>query len=252
MKKYHPYHLVEARPWPIIGGCGALFLTCGSILYFHYSHNTIIITGFIVTRIIMITWWRDVIRESSFQGLHTMKVQLGLKQGMILFISSEVLFFFSFFWAFFHRRLAPTIEIGANWPPEGIETLNPTAIPLLNTLTLLSSGITVTWTHHSLITNKKDNASKRLTWTIILGLFFTYLQALEYYNSSFTVIPELSNVSVFSRGMAVGFRVSMPSGGQFAPISIVGASLLWKKAQKKEKKKSTSDEIKSIMPCLSP
>ena len=193
MKKYHPYHLVEARPWPIIGGCGALFLTCGSILYFHYSHNTIIITGFIVTRIIMITWWRDVIRESSFQGLHTMKVQLGLKQGMILFISSEVLFFFSFFWAFFHRRLAPTIEIGANWPPEGIETLNPTAIPLLNTLTLLSSGITVTWTHHSLITNKKDNASKRLTWTIILGLLHTSSVLCKCIG---IIILRLQNVSI--------------------------------------------------------
>ena len=203
MKKYHPFHLVEPRPWPIIGGCGALFLTTGRILYFHFTHTTILLTGFTIMIIIMITWWRDVIRESSFQGLHTNKVQTGLKQGMILFISSEVLFFFSFFWAFFHRRLAPTTEIGTNWPPEGIEPLDPIAIPLLNTLVLLSSGITVTWTHHSLITGKKNNATKRLAWTILLGIFFTCLQVLEYCNSSFTISDSIYGSTFF---VATGFH----------------------------------------------
>ena len=203
MKKYHPYHLVEARPWPIIGGCRALFLTSGSVIYFHYSQNFILLIGFFITILIMIAWWRDIIRESSFQGLHTIKVQTGLKQGMILFITSEILFFFSFFWAFFHRRLAPAIEIGSKWPPEGIEALDPTAIPLLNTLTLLSSGITITWTHHSLITNKKRNSKKALTWTIALGIFFTYLQIIEYLNSSFTISDSIYGSTFF---VATGFH----------------------------------------------
>nr|AJF93973.1 cytochrome c oxidase subunit 3 [Oopsacas minuta] len=203
MKKYHPYHLVEPSPWPIIGGCGALFLTTGSILFFHFTHKSIIIIGSLTTIIMMIAWWRDVIRESSFQGLHTIKVQTGLKEGMILFISSEVLFFFSFFWAFFHSSLAPTTEIGSNWPPEGIQPLNPIAIPLLNTLVLLSSGITITWTHNSLIKGSKKNATKSLTLTILLGIFFTYLQILEYSNSSFTISDSIYGSTFF---VATGFH----------------------------------------------
>ena len=146
MNKYHPYHLAEQRPWPIIGRIGAFSITTGRVLYFHFSYRPLLILGFTIMIIIMITWWRDITRESSFQGHHTIKVQTRLKYGMILFISSEILFFFSFFWAFFHSRLVPIIEIGAIWPPEGINPLNPIAIPLLNTLVLLRS-----WNHYNMI-----------------------------------------------------------------------------------------------------
>ena len=59
------------------------------------------------------------------QGYHRMEVSRGLRMGVVLFIVSEVCFFFAFFWAFFHRRLAPTVELGNMWPPIGVNPLAP-------------------------------------------------------------------------------------------------------------------------------
>jgi cytochrome c oxidase subunit 3 len=73
---------------------------------------SLLIVGLVVTLLTIYQWWRDVSREGAFQGLHTRVVILGLRWGIILFIVSEVLFFVSFFWAFFHRSLAPSIELG--------------------------------------------------------------------------------------------------------------------------------------------
>jgi cytochrome c oxidase subunit 3 len=70
---------------------------------------------------------------------------------MILFILSEVMVFSGFFFAFGYASLAPTIDIGAIWPPSGIQVLDPFAVPFLNTLILLTSGASITWAHHSLL-----------------------------------------------------------------------------------------------------
>lgn len=90
-------------------------------------------------------WFRDVVREATYQGHHTQKVRKGLQLGMILFIVSEVCFFVAFFWAYFHSSLTPAVELGAIWPPKGIAILNPWNVPLLNTVLLLSSGVCQKW-----------------------------------------------------------------------------------------------------------
>jgi cytochrome c oxidase subunit 3 len=120
-------------------------------------------------------------------GFHTQRVIAGLSLGFILFIISEVFFFLSFFWAFFHSALAPTVELGSTWPPVGIEALNPWEIPLLNTVLLLSSGATLTYSHHSLIAGSRKGAIFGLILTVVLAVIFTLLQIYEYYNSSFTI-----------------------------------------------------------------
>ncbi len=104
-----------------------------------------------------------------------------------LFIVSEALFFLAIFWTYFHSGLSPTVEVGAQWPPMGIEAINPFELPLLNTVILLSSGVTVTYAHHSLIQGNRSGALYGLIFTIILAVVFTGLQGIEYTVSSFTL-----------------------------------------------------------------
>lgn len=148
-------------------------------------------------------WWRDISRESTFQGFHSFNVFLRIKLGIILFIISEVLFFTSFFWRFFHLRLTQIIELGIIWPPSGILTFNPFIIPLLNTIILLSSGISITWSHHRLLNNNYNQFFNSLLITIILGIYFSILQVYEYIDSSFN-ISDSSYGSIFF--LATGFH----------------------------------------------
>jgi len=120
-------------------------------------------------------------------GNHTAAVQRGLNLGVALFIVSEALFFLAIFWAFFHSALSPTVELGAQWPPLGINAVNPFELPLLNTVILLSSGITVTYAHHSLIQGNRTGVLYGLIATLLLAVIFTLLQGLEYSVSSFTI-----------------------------------------------------------------
>nr|YP_010981235.1 cytochrome c oxidase subunit III [Mylabris sibirica]WOE90365.1 cytochrome c oxidase subunit III [Mylabris sibirica] len=203
MHKNHPFHLVDVSPWPIMGSLSALILMSGLVKWFHLFNSNLLFMGLISMILIMYQWWRDISREGTFQGLHTMNVTIGLRWGMILFITSEVFFFISFFWGFFHNSLAPAIDIGMIWPPKGIQTFNPVQIPLLNTLILLTSGLTVTWAHHSLMENNYQQALQGLLMTVILGLYFTLLQGYEYFESSFTISDAVYGSSFF---MATGFH----------------------------------------------
>lgn len=120
-----------------------------------------------------------------------------------MFIISEVIFFFSFFWAFFHRRLAPTVELGSCWPPIGITPLNAFAVPLLNTVVLLASGFTVTWAHHRLIEGNLNRGIQGLVLTVCLGAYFTFLQGTEYYEAPFTIADGIYGSTFF---VATGFH----------------------------------------------
>lgn len=172
-------------------------------MYNYSGGGTLFLTGFTTTIFVMYTWWKDIVREGTYEGQHTKQVQQGLRWGMILFIVSEVMFFFAFFWAFFHSSLAPTFDIGGVWPPEGIEVLNPWEVPLLNTVLLLSSGATVTWAHHAIVAGSRKDAFIGLVLTVILAAFFTLLQAFEYYTAPFTISDSVYGATFF---MATGFH----------------------------------------------
>lgn len=200
---HHPYHLVNSSPWPLTSSFGVFILVRGLVKWFHFYVIDLFIIGILRIILSIIQWWRDVIRESTFQGFHTLKVQKGLQWGIVLFIISEILFFFSFFWAFFHSRLSPNLELGRIWPPVGVITFNPFNIPLLNTIILLRSGATVTWTHHCLLNQEHREAIFSLTLTVILGFYFTGLQAFEYYEASFSIADSVYGATFF---IATGFH----------------------------------------------
>nr|AXS65575.1 cytochrome c oxidase subunit 3 [Cleroidea sp. 4 KM-2017] len=203
MKTNHPFHLVDYSPWPLLGALSAMTTMMGLIKWFHMYDNSLLFLGLLVVTMVMYQWWRDIVREGTFQGLHTLMVANGLRWGMILFITSEVFFFVSFFWGFFHNSLTPAIEIGMLWPPKGITPFNPIQIPLLNTLILLTSGLTVTWAHHSLMENNKKQATQGLLLTVILGVYFSILQGYEYIEAPFSIADAVYGSSFF---MATGFH----------------------------------------------
>ena len=205
LKTRHTWHLVDPSPWPLVASLGAFFMTTGGVLYMHNfaGGGRLCLTGFLTILYVMYIWWRDIIREATFEEQHTFSVQRGLRLGMILFIVSEIMFFFAFFWAFFHSSLSPAFNIGGVWPPVAIETIQTSGIPLTNTFFLLSSGATVTWAHHAIIVRAKKQAIVGLILTIILATIFTFFQGLEYVDAPFTITDSVFGSCFY---LATGFH----------------------------------------------
>jgi heme/copper-type cytochrome/quinol oxidase subunit 3 len=189
LKTTHSYHLVDPSPWPAVASLGAFMITSGGVLYMHKFVGgwNLFLSGFLLTFYVMYTWWRDVVREATFEEQHSVAVQKGLRLGMILFIASEIMFFFAFFWAFFHSSIAPVYNIGGVWPPKAITPMDTYTIPLTNTFFLLTSGATVTWAHHAIVARAKKQTLLALFFTLVLATLFTGLQGLEYVEASFNI-----------------------------------------------------------------
>jgi len=217
----HPFHLVDPSPWPIFSSLAAFTTTFGGVMYMHgYTGGGMALSlGFFMILYSMAVWWRDVIREATFEGHHTLLVQLGLRWGMILFIASEIMFFVAFFWAFFHSSLAPTVDIGAIWPPKGIHVLNPWEVPFLNTVILLSSGVSVTWAHHAILAGYRQQAIYSLLITIFLAVLFTGFQVLEYLSAPFAISDGIYGSCFFLATGFHGFHVFV--GSLFLMVCLV-------------------------------
>jgi cytochrome c oxidase subunit 3 len=199
----HPYHLVDPSPWPITGTIGAGVLAVGAVLFMHNEIWWVMVLGFLLTLATMFLWWRDVVKEATFEGHHTPVVQIGLRYGMALFIASEVMFFVAWFWAYFNAALFPPEAIEHKWPPPGILVFDPWELPFLNTLILLMSGVTVTWAHHALREGNREHTLQGLALTIILGLSFTAVQAYEYAHAAFGFRDGIYPTTFF---LATGFH----------------------------------------------
>jgi cytochrome c oxidase subunit 3 len=181
----HSYHLVDASPWPIFASASAFIFAVGLISSLK-GNAYLLLVGLTSLALVTYGWFRDITRE-SLSGKHTTKVQSGLMLGMILFLMSEVMVFFSMFWGFFHASLAPTVELGGVWPPIGITSVDPWSIPLLGSIFLLGSGATCTAAHNAMVTGNKDVAFGGMVATVLLGAAFLVLQFNEYRLSEFTI-----------------------------------------------------------------
>ena len=204
----HLFHLVSPSPWPYTVSMGLFASAMGSAMYFHYYvfGSFLSLLGLFVVVGTAAAWWRDVVRESTFLGYHSSKVRSGLNLGFILFVVSEIMFFVSWFWAYFHASLAPTVELGSVWPPIGFNMdvcIDPLTVPLLNTIVLVVSGITVTWSHKAIRMNNYTSAFYGLILTIALGLEFTALQAWEYLTASFSISDSVYGSTFY---MITGFH----------------------------------------------
>jgi cytochrome c oxidase subunit 3 len=192
----HDYHILPPSPWPFVGSASATVMALGLIAWIkggvfgiEKGQWWLFATGIAGVLYTMFGWWRDVVKEAN-AGDHTPVVSIGLRYGMVLFIASEVMFFVAWFWIFFemalfhhHRTLSGIEEVRAawaTWPPAGVEAVSPWHLPLVNTLTLLLSGTTITWSHHALQQGDRKGAKWGLILTILLGALFTCIQVFEY------------------------------------------------------------------------
>ena len=220
-KEKHTFHLVDSSLLPVVTGFSAMLIALSFVFYWHPSSissvakfdGLLIQIAFFLFISVLFSWFTTVVRESG-EGHHTKMVRTGLRYGMALFIVSEVMFFFAFFWGFFHFSLSPSIAIGCVWPPKSIQPLDIWGLPLVNTLLLLTSGLTITLAHHAILkasTFSEHKAfAKHLFVTILLGITFLICQGIEYkYGVTFKWKENVYGSSFFITTGFHGFHVTV-------------------------------------------
>ena len=196
------YYLPEPSKWPLVGSIGLFTMLGGLAHLLHGGSPIFMIVGALIVLYMMFGWFGTVIRESE-RGAYNSQVDRSFRWGMGWFIFSEVMFFGAFFGALFYARLFSVPWLGgegargithllyphysAAWPTNGpgdvgghFTPMEAWGIPAINTLILLSSGVTVTWAHWGLKKNNRAQLIIGLILTIALGVTFLTLQAHEY------------------------------------------------------------------------
>lgn len=200
------YYVPHGSYWPIVGSVGITSLVVGAALYLEAVTwgPYLLALGAAILLVMVFGWFGDVIRE-GVRGLYNDQVDRSFRWGMIWFIFSEVMFFGAFFGALFYAR---TLSIpwlsGAdpetsrylwdsvvlNWPTAGpantdldFQPMGPWPLPTINTLILLTSGLTITIAHHALKANDRLRLVLFMWATVALGTLFIGLQAYEYYEA---------------------------------------------------------------------
>ncbi len=198
-----PYYVPEASYWPIVGSFGLLGLGLGAAGYLQGLAwgMPVLLLGAAVTVVMTVGWFADVIRERA-AGLYSPQMARSFRWGMIWFIFSEVMFFAAFFGALFYVRVFAVPWLGGedpatsrflwdgvvlSWPTAGPGFLDldftPMAawgLPAVNTLILLTSGVTLAVAHHAMRHGRQGRVLVFLAATIVLGALFLGIQIYEY------------------------------------------------------------------------
>lgn len=201
------YYVPHNSYWPIFASVSLFILMYGGAVFLNGGSYFTLITGFFILLSIIFGWFFTVIFESE-HGLYNKQMDRSFRWGMVWFIFSEVMFFLAFFGALFYARrysvpwlggetnssvlthsmLWPTYS--ANWPTNGphnigglFSPMHAWGLPAINTLILLSSGITITIAHWGLVQSNRKQLIKWLSITISLGILFLILQATEYHEA---------------------------------------------------------------------
>ncbi|AMD23035.1 cytochrome oxidase subunit 3 (mitochondrion) [Eremothecium sinecaudum] len=202
----YPFHMVTPSPWPIVVSMTlmSLALTLTFTMHGIIGNLYVLYTTLTTVTISMTLWFRDIITEGTYLGDHTLAVRKGINLGFLLFVVSEVLIFSALFWTYFHSTMNPDVTVGNIWPPKGIVTVTPMELPLLNTIILLTSGATITWSHHGLITGNRNASLYGLLATFWLIVIFVACQYVEFINANFTITDGVYG-SVFYAGTGLHF-----------------------------------------------
>jgi cytochrome c oxidase subunit 3 len=200
------YYLPEPSHWPIVGSVGMFLLLFGFASFLHGSSMVIMLAGAVIIITMLFGWFGTVINE-SLAGKYNDQVDTSFRMGMGWFIFSEVMFFAAFFGALFYARMFSVPWLGgasnnvmthellwsgfdAVWPTNGpgdvggeYSPMGAWGIPAINTLILLSSGVTVTWAHWGLKKGDRTQLILGLMATVALGFLFLGLQAYEYHHA---------------------------------------------------------------------
>ncbi|MCE5233141.1 MAG: cytochrome c oxidase subunit 3 [Mizugakiibacter sp.] len=205
MAQQGAYYVPHGSKWPIVGSVGLFTTVVGAAHWINGNDGWrwVMFAGLAILLSMVVGWFGSVIRE-SVGGMYNRQVDSSFRMGMIWFIFSEVMFFGAFFGALFYARSLSVPWLGgeghgaithdvlwsnftATWPTNGpgdiggaFQTMGPWGIPLLNTLLLLSSGVTVTIAHHALRAGQRRKLLGFLAATVLLGAVFLFFQAHEY------------------------------------------------------------------------
>lgn len=178
------YYLVGRSGLPIWIRVIVLSFVSSIVIFLKYGVFILLLFRFFSLFYIII-FWTYLVGYERLSGKHRKKFLDALKFSFGLFVFSELIFFMSVFWTFFDSALSPTVELGGNWSPSGVSPINPLGVPLFNTVILLRSGVTLTWSHNNLLRNK--NRIIGLLFTLLLAFIFEFTQYFEFCESTFSI-----------------------------------------------------------------